>query len=128
MRTESTLNVSESSKITNTLGNVVTSTPKKFPYKGLKNTQTVSMFCSLLSLKSTHADISMLKHACSVNGDIKQPSKSKNFIRVCVFFIRISIFFTHMRKYGRSVKAALVARFDPGPGIYCICFIYDLQE
>ena len=50
----------------------------------------------------------MLKYACSVKGNIKQTSKSKNFIRLCVFFIRISEFFTHMRKCGRLVKAALI--------------------
>ena len=39
----------------------------------------------------------MLKYACSVKGNIKQISKSKNSIRISVY---------NIRKYGRSVKAA----------------------
>ena len=58
--------------------------------------------------KKTHAEIRMRTYACSVKDNIKQINKSKNFIRICVFFIRISVFFfAHMRKYGLSVKAAL---------------------
>ena len=47
-------------------------------------------------------------YACSVNGNLKQTNESKNFIRKCVFLQAYPYFFAHMRKYGRSVKAALL--------------------
>ena len=43
--------------------------------------------------KKTHAEIRLRIYACSVKGKIKQTNESKNFIRICVFFIRISVFF-----------------------------------
>ena len=57
--------------------------------------------------KKTHADIRMRMYACSVKGIMKQTNKSKNFIRICVFLSHIRIFLAHLRKYGRSLKAAL---------------------
>ena len=43
----------------------------------------------LPSVKNTHAEISMFG-----KGNIKQSSKSKNFIRICLFFTGISYFFS----------------------------------
>ena len=92
MRTESRLKVSKASTITATLSNLVTLHLKKFLYKCLKNTHTVSVFYSLSSVKKTHAEIRMRIYACSVKGNIKQTNENKNFIR-----IRMRIFYTHIR-------------------------------
>ena len=43
--------------------------------------------------KKTHAEMRMRIYACSVKGNVKQINESKNFIRICLFFIRISVFF-----------------------------------
>ena len=97
VRTERLLKVSKAINITTTPSNLVTSHRKKNFYKSLKNMHTVSVFCSLPGVKNTHAEIRMYGRR---QYTAKQTSKSKNFIR-------ISVFFTHIRKYGRSIKAAL---------------------
>ena len=68
-------------------------TAKKILFKSLKNTHAASVFYSLPSLKNTHVDIRMLKYACWAKGNVKQISKSKNFLRIYVFFIRLFVFF-----------------------------------
>ena len=52
------------------------------------------------SCRYTHAEI----RTFGKRHYVKQTSKSKNFRCISVLFIRY--FFTHMRKYRRSVKAA----------------------
>ena len=39
------------------------------------------------------AEVRMLKYACSVIGNLKQVSTRKNFLRVCIFFIRLRVIF-----------------------------------
>ena len=105
MRTNPALKVSKASNITKTQSNLLTSQSKSFFYKCLKNTHTVSVFYSLPGVKNAHADIRMLKHECSVNGNIKQTTKSKNFIRITHIFYTHThlIFYTHIL-YANRIK------------------------
>ena len=67
---------------------------------------TVSELYSLPSVENTRIEIRMLKYVCSVKGNVKQTSTSKNLIRGCVFFIPICVFLYAYPLYGCSVKAA----------------------
>ena len=93
VRTEPTLIVSKASSITTTLSNLVTSPHKKISLQMPEKYACRVRILLFAKRKKTHAYIRMLKYACSVKGSIKQTKENKNFILICVFYIRISVFF-----------------------------------
>ena len=64
-------------------------------------TYTASAFYPLPSVKNAHTKIRVLKYACSVKDNTKQTSTNK------ILYV-YAYFYTLIRKYGCSVKAALV--------------------
>ena len=126
MRTNPALKVSKASNITKTLSNLLTSQSKNFFYKCLKNTHTVSVFYSLPGVKNAHADIRMLKHECSVNGNIKQTSKSKNFIRITHIFYTHThlIFYTHVLYANRIKDTHMCIKLL----LLLVCFVLPFTE